>query len=66
MEVSNLPDWVDLLNKLNQLLLWHFVNTNSVGLTTYSKYTTDFITFNRKFHENLVIFIFQNVYGSAL
>lgn len=37
-----------------------------MDLTTYTKYTTDFMIFNQKFCGNPAIFIFQNFYGSAL
>ena len=37
-----------------------------MDLATYTKYTTDFIIFNHKYHDNLVIFIFWNFYRSAL
>lgn len=66
MEVSNLSNWIHSFDKLNQLFLWHFVNTDFKNLTPFTKYTTDFMIFNHKVCGNPVIFIFQNFYGSAL
>lgn len=39
MEVSNLPEWIDLFDKLKQLFWGYFIN---MDLTTYVQYATDY------------------------
>lgn len=41
--MSNVPDWIDSFDKLNQLFWGYFINIDYMNLTTYSKYIDDFI-----------------------